>query len=116
MPSDSFNGTTVSIGGTTIGKLRGVTFTENGNEIDATDAASTFQEFLDGIPGLEAQLEFLGKVSTTRGTTGALVVNWNDGTTSGSGPTAFLVCNKTTTGSVNAPISSTLVLKPAYQA
>lgn len=80
MASDSSNASSISFGGT-IAKVRSISWSVNGNQIDVTNLADTAHEYLLGIPDYEVTIEAVGLINMSLSTTPAtLTISWNDGT------------------------------------
>lgn len=111
MASDAFAGTTFSFGGA-ISDVSDIGFSENGNPIDVTDASDTLHVFLAGVKTLEMNVTVFGVPATTVGSTGAITIAWNDGTSDTGGGGTFLCSAKNRSGSVGGAITTQLSFVP----
>jgi len=110
MANDGFNGSTVSFAGATLGDLRGARYRTSGVDVDVTNAAGTSKLFVAGIPDQEVSVDIVGTPSVAHGATGALTVNWFDG--SNDTVAAAYVTSFETSGSMDGEITSTITFKP----
>ena len=105
MENDGFNGSTVSFGGS-IAQLRGIGYNQEAPEVSVHGSSWAAQSVRSGIPKNSVSVDVVGTFSSTIGTSGALTVAWNDGSSGGTLTNAVLV-GRSMTGSMNGEITST---------
>jgi hypothetical protein len=112
MSSNAANGTTVSFGSTTIGKIRSVENSAEGAKIDLTHLTSTQKEYVIGLADNELSLEVIGHPAAglAVGAYGSVAITWNDGTTDDLGD--LTVASRKSNGEVDGEISTSLTLVP----
>ena len=104
-----FRGTTVTFG-SSVGRLRSVTKTVGGSEIDITNSLSAAKEFEMGFDEISVRYSVIGATAPTRGTPGQLTITWNDSVV--YGPYNFICSDVETSGDVDGAIMSTVTVKP----
>ena len=110
----NFNGSTVAFAGVTLGALRSMDFSETGAQVDTTGAEDAIKTFRAGIPDPTFTVTIVGGLvgGTAIGTTGTLVVTWQDETTEGT-LTLVIIVDRGQTGSMDGEITSTYTVKNA---
>jgi len=114
MADDGFNGSTLDFASVTLGPLRSFGFRESGARVRVSGAGSTNHEYEAGIPDPELVVNFVGGLPATSadiGSSGALVVAWNDGSTDGTLANAVIV-DRGTDGSMDGETLSSITLVP----
>lgn len=108
----SANGSTVSFGGTGIGGLVDISFSESGQRIEGTNLADTINQFEVGTSEIECQITVNGNNDhgVAVGDTGAISVTWNDSSSDSIG--AAVCTDVETSGSLNGAIQTTLTFVP----
>lgn len=112
MADKGFKGSTLTFGGSLIGDITDIEFTDDGGPVDVTTLDSAVREFVAGIADLECTISTKGISSVVQGDTGTLVIAWNDGTADGGGTQLFLCTNRGGSGSEGGPITTALTFKP----
>lgn len=108
------NGSTVSFGGTAVGKVQSISFTSNGAEIDATDLSSTLKEYEAGIEDVALTVEIKGNVTHTVGlTASSLAITWTGTSTSIQNTVGdSIITSVEKSGDVDSPLISTITFRP----
>lgn len=112
MSSDCANGSTLQFGGSPVGKITDMTFSENGAEVDVSDFSKTYRQFLAGLTTYEMNVTVNGIPATAIGATGQISVAWNNGTTDTATGINFILLKKERTGTLDSTIKTTLGFKP----
>ena len=109
-----FNGTVLSIGGTAVAKIVGISYKDGGSWIDVTvpeDANKLYE--LSSQPDFALQLKYKGSCSLTRGDyVTTVTLTWSDASTS-SCPGTWQVGPIEKTGDWDAPVTGTVELRPS---
>jgi len=113
MANKGFNGTSVTFPTTssTVGSLRGVSYSESAAEVNLTDSDDTAQSCTAGIPKKELTLDLIGGSTITAGSTGSLKVTWFDGKSSDLGK--VVVISKEVKGQMDGEITSSVKVTKA---
>lgn len=101
-------GTTFSFNGT-VSRVRRISTSTKGDNIDITNLSSTGREYILGFDDKEISIEVFGATTISRATTGTATVTWNDGNSYSI--TNAIVDSVEQSGEVNGAITSTIVLK-----
>jgi hypothetical protein len=111
--SRMFNGSTFSFASAAVGKLIGIAFKQGGAWIDVTEPEDANKLFEQGQTEIDVQLRFKGGAagSLTHKAKGVAAIVWKDGSTT-TCPGTWMVGPKSVEGSWDAPISSTVELRP----
>ena len=109
MANKGFNGTTISFPSTStsIGALRGISYSESAAEVNVTGASDTVQTHVAGIPKKDLTLDIVGGSTTLiAGSTGSMKVNWFDGKTTSLGK--VVVISRDIKGQMDGEITSSI--------
>jgi hypothetical protein len=110
MATYQFTGSSVSFASTTLGRVRSIDYEEGDGEVEVSGSDCTEEEFESTIPSKKITVETVGAAgSLAKGSTGALTVTFNDGT-SASLAEGVVVSHKTT-GRHKGEILRTLVIR-----
>lgn len=114
MSTRGFDGSTFTFGGTAVGSLESLSYSEDGNVIDVTTLDDAVHVFDDGIPSLELQVTLIGSsVGLSRGATGTVAISWADG--GSEAPTqSFLVSKVDIKGQLDGKIEYSATLVPTH--
>lgn len=107
MADVGFNGTTVSFASAPIVPLVSIEYSKAG-DVPVPGAGDTVVYHEAGIPNETTTVEVEGGTTIAKGDTGALVVAWKDGGSKGSIASAIVLSSRSN-GSVDNPVSSTIV-------
>ena len=105
------NGSTISFGGTPIGEVRSIDFSDDANAIDSTNFGDSFHVFETGIPSVECTCEVMGNNTLTRGSTGAIAITWGD--TESDSITSALISSISKSGAIDDVAVSSITFVPA---
>lgn len=112
MSTRLFNGTTVTFGGASVGKLVGLSYRVGGNWIDVTEPADLNKLYeLSTQSDLQLQLKFKGCHTLTEKAKGAIAITFSNGFTR-SCPGTWQVGNFDFSGDWDAPWQSTAEARP----
>lgn len=110
MADDGFNGSLITFGGADLGPLRDIRYSEDGANANVTGSSDNATTYEGGIPDLGVSMTIVGGVSVAKNDKGAIVITWNDGT---STPLANgIVRTVEISGSMDSEILSTVTFGP----
>ena len=104
----SFNSSTITYTPAIV-EIRSMTFDQTASEIDVSNAADSVKIYEAGQIEATATVEINGDTTVDIGTSAALTYTWNSGDTDVM--SLGLCTGKSTTGSVDNPITTTLTFK-----
>lgn len=112
MADDGFNGSTISFGAGGQTPLRSITFDNGGAMVDVSGAGDSQKTYVCGLDDIKTTYVIVGSTTLARGSTGAVVVAWNDGDDDGS-ITSAVISSVSVSGSMDGEILTTIECVPA---
>ncbi len=113
MPSDAFNGSTLTFEAAAQGDIIDIAVTENGNPVDVTNISSAMHLFVPGKSDFEITITTTGVSSLDIGDVGSMSIAWNDGTTETFSSQDFVVTAKDRSGGLDGAINTSITFKPS---
>jgi hypothetical protein len=110
MADKGFNGTTVSVVGTSAVPLLDASNSSSGAKVQVSGSGDSQKEYVTGVPDNVVTLTVAGCLDIDVGDTGATTVTWNDGTTDTY--TSSIVTDVNATGSEDSPITQDISVAP----
>jgi hypothetical protein len=107
--ADSANNTTLSFG-TTISKVKSISYKDSGAKIDVTALTSTEKQYLAGIRDKEVTFDLVGTTTLSIGGTGAVTVGWADGTS--TSVAKCVVTNVDVKAAVDSALEASVTIVP----
>jgi hypothetical protein len=113
-PNRMFNGTILNFAGNPVGKLTSLTFSDEAGEVDVSgaDEAKIVEA---GQTAQRVSAEIVGGTALAVKAKGAISITWKDGSTTPALTNAVLL-KKSTKGSKNSPITTSLEFAPSTDA
>jgi len=111
MTTRMFNGSTLTIGSTSVSRLVGMQYKIGGNTIDVTEPDDLNKLFEVGQDDLELTAKVKRMPTATRGTKDTLAVTWADGSTT-TLPGTWIVTAVDGGGDWDSPIAGNISFKP----
>lgn len=106
MADDGFNGSTLSLDGNPMGKIRSIRFSEAADPANVTSTASEEKTHTDTIPNHRVSAQMVGAEATDFGVgdSGVLAIVWFDGVTTDAGSGNYIIFSRETAGEMNGEI------------
>lgn len=114
MANDGFVGSTLTFNSQAIGAIRSISYSVDGGSVDVTSLSNSTHISVGGIKTVECTVELVGDENTYAavGNTGALSIAWFSGDTDGSEATNFRVSRRSTQGSMDGEITTSVTFVP----
>ena len=111
MADDGFNGTTLTVVGTSATGIRDISISKSGAKVQLSGAEANQKEYGTGVPDVEVSITVVGVLAVDVGDVGATTITWNDG--SSDSLTNSIVVSVDTSGSEDSEITTTVTVAPA---